>query len=171
MVSLETLPALAGCSTRQIKFISNSRWRVKDSSRFVCGVLFSLLNGDLKSIIIKWAEAEAADSRAWGQKGGWDFTLIFFGRWDKSWCLWVRLIVWLIVLNCGTSSCPENFLPKRSPRTLDLQAGERSFSRAPADLLNVLLWKTQETEDLQKRGGVIRIKHRFVQEPSSYFPK
>lgn len=78
MVSLETLPAPAGCSTRQIKFISHSRLRVKDSSRFVCGVLFSLLNGDLKSIIIKWEEAKVADSGDFGERREAGTSLSFF---------------------------------------------------------------------------------------------
>lgn len=78
MVSLETLLAPAGCSMRQIQFISYSRWRVEDSSRCVCGVLFSLLNGDLKSIIIKWEEAKAADSGRFGERREAGTSLSFF---------------------------------------------------------------------------------------------
>lgn len=53
----------------EIKFISSSRWRTKDSSRFVCGVLLSLLNGDLKSIIIKGKQAKVSDSWDFGEGG------------------------------------------------------------------------------------------------------
>lgn len=46
------------------------RWRAQDNSRFVYGVLLSLLNGDFKSIIIKWKWA------------------IVFDSWDFGWEVW-----------------------------------------------------------------------------------
>lgn len=83
LLFLEVEPQLlsAGCSVRKskVKCISSSRGRAKDSSRFACGVQLSLLNGDLKSMIIKWKEAEFADFWDSGEgRGKLGFLSTFF---------------------------------------------------------------------------------------------
>lgn len=69
-LSYPPLPSLQGTAWEsEIESTSSARGPAKGSSRSVSFVLLSLLNGDLKSMIIKGKEAKLADSWHWKEGG------------------------------------------------------------------------------------------------------